>query len=117
MPKKPTNKLAAQDRTIPLIWDIPEDLMSGYATNMLVQVGEHEFFISFFETPPPVLISPQDIEKLGSVTAECFARIVVAPERMQGFINVLQQQLDVYNKKKAELSPKKKAEAKANDSK
>jgi hypothetical protein len=110
MPKKPTNKLAAQEREIPLIWDIPEDLTSGYATNMLVQIGEHEFFVSFFEAQPPIIIKPQDVEKLESVRAECLARLVILPDRMEAFIEVLQKQLDIFKARK-------KAEAKANGSK
>jgi hypothetical protein len=114
MPKKPTNKLTPQEREIPLVWNIPEDLISGYATNILVQIGEHEFFVSFFETLPPVILRPQDVDKLEKVTAECFARIVVAPERMQGFIDALQQQLNAFNEKKKAAA---KAKVKANGSK
>ena len=117
MPKKPTAKSVSLEREIPLIWDIPEDLVSGYATNILVQTGEHEFFVSFFETPPPVLLKPTDVEKLESVRAECIARLIISPERIQSFIDALQQQLDGYNKKKAELSTKNKAGTKPNGSK
>ena len=117
MPKKSTTKTASQERDIPVIWDFPEDLASEYVTNILVQPGEHEFFVSFFDIPPPVLLKPTDVEKLESVRAECIARLVIAPERMQSFIDVLQQQLDGYNKKKAELSSKKKAGTKPNGSK
>jgi hypothetical protein len=106
MSKKPTTKPVAQERELALSWNIPEDLISGYATNILVQTGEHEFFISFFETSPPIILKPQDIEKLEKVNAECFSRIIVAPDRMQSFIDVLQQQLDAYNNKKAEAKLK-----------
>ncbi len=112
MPKRPTTKVAPQEREIALTWDVPEDLVSGYATNMLVQIGEHEFFVSFFETRPPVIFNPKDVEKLESVRAECFARIVIAPERMKGFIDALQRQLNTFNEKK-----KAEAGVKANDSK
>jgi hypothetical protein len=100
MSKKPTAKAANPERTIPIVWDFPEDLVSGYATNMLVQVGEHELFVSFFETPPPLIFSPQDAEKLEGVRAECIARIVISPERLGKFIEVLQQQLETFNENK-----------------
>jgi len=107
MPKTSSKKAVVHEREIPLIWDVPEDLITGYATNMLVQVGEHELYISFFETPPPLLLDPKEAEKLENVRAECFARIVIAPERMEGFIRVLQRQLDAFNeKKKAEAKVK-----------
>lgn len=114
MSKKPTNKPAAEEREISLVWNIPEDLISGYATNILVQIGEHEFFVSFFETLPPVVLKPQDVEKLENVNAECFARVVIAPDRMQSFIDVLQRQLDLFNEKKKAAT---KAKVKTNGSK
>ncbi len=100
MSKKTPAKPAAQERDIPLIWHIPEDLISGYATNMLVQIGDHELYVSFFETPPPILFGPKDVENLESVKAKCIARIVITPERMATFIELLQKQLDIFNEKK-----------------
>src|SRR4051812_37655618 len=108
--KKVPVKAIRIDREIPLVWNIPEEIMSGYATNMLVQAGEHEFFVSFFETPPPIIINPSDVEKLESVTAECIARVVISSERMESFIEVLQRQLDAFKETK-------KANAKRNGSK
>ena len=84
-----------------MVWNFPDDLLSGYATNILVQTGEQELFISFFELQPPVLLTPEDATKLESVNAECIAKIIVTPERLTLFIEVLQKQLDAYNAKKA----------------
>lgn len=67
---------------------------------MLAQAGEHEFYVSFFETPPPVIITPEDVNKLEGVRAECIARIVIAADRMAEFVKVLGRQLDTYNEKK-----------------
>lgn len=100
MPKPRTKKKAAE-RVIPVLWNFPEQSLSGYATNLLVRTGEQELYLSFFETRPPVLLAPDDIKKLESVTAECIAQIIVTPERLAKFIEALQQQLDVFNKKKA----------------
>ena len=101
MPKPRTKKKPAQQRAIPVVWNFPEDTLSGYATNLLVQTGEQELFLSFFETRPPVLFDPADAEKLESVTAECIAQIIVTPERLAKFMEVLQQQLDAFNTKRA----------------
>lgn len=84
-----------------MIWNFPDDLLSGYATNILVQTGEQELFVSFFELQHPVILAPEDANKLESVKAECIAKIIVTPERLAAFIVVLQQQLDAYNAKKA----------------
>ena len=83
-----------------MVWIFPEDLVSGYATNMLVQAGESELYVSFFEAPPPILLGPEDVKNLESVNAECIARIVISPDRLPKFIEVLQKQLDTFNLKK-----------------
>ncbi len=103
MPKKRATKATKtkpQDRVIPITWSYPEDMVSSYATNMLVQNGDQELYVSFFEVPPPVLFNPEDAQKLESVNAECIARIIITPDRMAKFIEVLQQQLDTFKKKK-----------------
>ncbi len=102
---KPRTKKKAQERVIPVVWNFPEESLSGYATNLLVQTGEQELYISFFEARPPILFVPEDFEKLESVTAECIAQIIVTPERLAKFIEALQQQLDLFNKKKAAATP------------
>lgn len=112
MPKKRTpakTKAETEERRVPLVWSFPDDLVSGYATNMLVQSGDNELYVSFFESPPPVLFTPDDAKSLESVKAECIARIVISPDRMPKFIEALQKQLDGFNLKKA---AKKRAEAK-----
>ncbi|MGZ5437184.1 MAG: DUF3467 domain-containing protein [Pyrinomonadaceae bacterium] len=102
MPKtRATKKKKTEDRVIPVIWNFPDDLWSGYATNIIVQAGEQELYLSFFEAQPPIILQPEDWEELESVNAECIARIIVTPDRLAKFIDVLQQQLDTFNKKRA----------------
>jgi hypothetical protein len=86
---------------VPIEWHAPEDLISRYANNILVQHEEHEFIISFFEIRPPLLLgSPEEIkaklEQTESVRAECVARIIVAADRMPSFIEALQGNLEKY---------------------
>lgn len=78
---------------LPITWDFG-GLPSRYATNILVQAGEHEIFLAFFEIRPPVLFSEDDSKNIESVNAECVARVVVSAEKMQSFINAMQQILD-----------------------
>jgi hypothetical protein len=68
---------------------------------MIVQAAEQEFYLSFFEIAPPVILGPADIGKIEEVRAECVARIIITPERMAKFIDVMQQQLDNFNRKKS----------------
>lgn len=67
---------------------------------MLVQAAEQEFYLSFFEIQPPIILSPEDVGAIENVRAECIARIIITPERMAKFIEVMQQQLDNFNRKK-----------------
>jgi len=92
---------------VPLEWHISEDLISRYANNIVVQFEGHEFIISFFEVRPPVLLgSSEEIEaklkQFESVRAECVARIIVAADRMPGFVEALQANLNKYLAQKSE---------------
>jgi hypothetical protein len=89
---------------IPIEWHFPEDLKSQYATNMLVQHGENEFFISFFEVIPPVTLGPPEaqisqLEKIETVKAECIARIIVPAEKLPSIIQALNDNLKNYREK------------------
>ena len=86
---------------IPIEWHYPEDQISRYASNIIVQHGRREFILSFFEVRSPVLLgSPEEREEaarsLESVRAECVARIIVAPDALQEFIEVMQDNLRNY---------------------
>lgn len=106
MPKK---KARAEERPteirVPIEWHFREETAAHYVTHMVVQHTEHEFHISFFEARPPLLLgTPEEqreaAERIGSVRAECVARIIVAPGRMQEFIDVVQDNLNKYLSKK-----------------
>lgn len=84
--------------SLPLKWEIPDHIVSRYATNMLVQETNHEYIVMFFEAHPPITFTAQEIEdnisKGVPVVAECVARVIVARERLHDFVNVLQNVLD-----------------------
>jgi adenosine/AMP kinase len=95
-----------------LEWYFPENLIRRYATNMLVQVHEREFIISFFEAYPPVLFgSPKKIskesKKVDTVRANCVASIVVSAEKIPSFIGVLQEVYDRHQESSPSSSEKK----------
>lgn len=95
----------SQDTVVkPIGWMFPEDLVSRYATRIVVQHEKHEFVISFFELQhPPLLGSPEEaralLEKMEFVPAKCVARVVVSPSRIQGFIDALQKNYAKYQEK------------------
>ena len=88
------------EQPIPLDWRVPDDLVTRYATNLVIQHTEHEFTIMFFEAKKPVIIGPEPyvqakLDDLDCIPADCVARVVVAPERMGEFAQVFQ---DSYRK-------------------
>ncbi len=92
---------------VPIEWHVPEDLISRYANNIVVQHTEDEFIISFFEARPPLLLGPSEeikakLEQIKSIRAECVARIIVAAEKMPSVIEALQGNLDKYLARKSE---------------
>ena len=89
---------------IPIEWGSPVEGMSPYATSLLVQHGEHEFILLFFQALPPVVLgTPEErkaqLEEVGSVRAECVAHVIVAADKMPDIIRVLQANLDRYRSK------------------
>lgn len=94
-------------RGIPVRWCFPPNLAGRYATNLVVQNTGHEFVISFFEAAPPLLFGSEEevqkqLEKLDYIDAMCVARIIVSPERMPEFVEVLRQNLERFLAKQEE---------------
>lgn len=91
--------------TLSVDWHFPEGLLSRYANNVLVQSGQYDFVVSFFEMQLPVLIgSPEDnkmkLKEMGKVPAECVSKIIMPPELVQGLIDALQTELDKFSSQK-----------------
>jgi len=86
---------------IPLEWQISGDLETRFANNLVVAHSESEFYLTFFETVPPITLGdPARLAALESVTAKAVARIAVAAGRMEGFIDAMQRNLDRYRQAK-----------------
>src|SRR5690348_3816812 len=80
---------------------IPDNIQSRYTNNILVQFGQFEFNIFFFEMQLPLLSgSPEEnkakLESLGAVQAQCVSKVVLSPELVPGLIKALQTELDKY---------------------
>lgn len=91
--------------TFPLEWEIPDQLTPRYATNVVVQHGEHEFLLSFFDIQKPILVGSQEdiknqLSRIDKVIAKCVGQIYIAADEFPKIISVLQQQYDDYQKEK-----------------
>lgn len=90
-------------------WRIPEGTQSQYANNVLVQAGQYEITISFFETQLPILLgSPEEnkrkLEALNVVPAELVSKIVVSPEFLPVLMNALETGLESFRQAREQLS-------------
>ena len=96
------NEIIEQEKVskqVPIEWIMPVEVITPFATNMLVQVIENEFKISFFEIKPAMRFSQSDPFP-SKVKALCIASVIVSADRLPKFIQVLQSQLDTYNSQK-----------------
>ncbi len=96
---------SSQGVTIPVEWHVPDTLHNLYVHNVIVQPGQNEITLSFFETHvPPYIGSPEaNREQLlkQSVRFECIGKFVVTPQFVPEIIKALQVGLDNYNAGKA----------------
>jgi len=86
---------------LPIEWHVPDDLVTRYANNLLIQHTEHEFILSFFEILPPLAVgSPEEqaaqLQAIGAVRAECVARVVVSSDRIASFVEALRGSYEKY---------------------
>ena len=98
MPKK-DGKIPPKQVNLPLVWHVPEEIISRFTTNMVIQTLEHVFKISFFEAKPEIRLQPTN-KFPKDVRADCVASIIVSPEKLPGFIQALQRHFDTFNELK-----------------
>lgn len=83
---------------LPINWVFPDDTVSRYATELLIQHTDQEYILSFFETRLPVTVPNAEstegpMRSTESVDVVCVARIVVSPKRMAAFAKVIGESL------------------------
>ena len=104
------NKPKVLEKKVRLTRKYPEDLQSHIVDNIVVQHQPDRFVLSFFEVwLPPVLADSDEefqeqIDSLDSVEAKCVARLVVTPQRMREFVNVMTTNLENYDRMTRQLS-------------
>lgn len=88
-----------EDFQIKINFRIAGRMPSVYAHHMLVQQGEDEVILSFFEIVAPPFIGGPTEEQLvalkeGGVVAECVSRVTVSKNKFLGFAQAIQQVAD-----------------------
>ncbi len=98
MAKKTKGAAEESEYTVPIRWEIPDDLKVLWASNFIVQHSMREFILSFFQAPPPLLIEPtkEELEAAAKAgyPAKAVARIALSPAAVKELIEILQTNLD-----------------------
>lgn len=95
MAKKKAAK--SQESTwVALTYNIPDNIITRFATNMTVQIIENEFKVSFFEQFHPIRLSA-DAPPPKEIQAKCVGSVIITADRLPKFIKALQDQLNKYN--------------------
>jgi hypothetical protein len=86
---------------LPIQLVYPEGLTGRYANHLLVQVGQREANLSFFEIRlPPLVGSAEEVQaqakKLKGIQAEAVARLIVPLDLLPEIITALQETWDSY---------------------
>ncbi len=102
--KKIQSKLQTQIPQIPVKWHMPDNIITRYASNIVVQTIETEFKISFFELKPEIRL--QGEPPLQEISADCVASVILTADTLQKLIGLLQQQLELYNKRSSNIPNK-----------
>lgn len=94
------NEKEPEEVKMAIDWRIPEGTMTPFATNMLVQTVESAYKISFFEAKPPIRLDKNE-PMPEKIIADCVGSIIVTPDKLITFTEVLQRQVDILKKKTA----------------
>lgn len=87
---------------IRVVWEVPPGFPTLYSTHLVVQHGEEDFTITFWDLRPPVLMGSleekqQQVWALKEVRPTALARIVVSPSRMRQFTQVMRDNLKTFD--------------------
>lgn len=97
MTKKKTTPKSTKDQ-IPIKWNIPDTVITRFATNMVVQQTEDYVKLTFFEVKPEINLTSLETPTK-EVNADCVASIIVTPAKLFAIVNVLQRQVDTLKAK------------------
>lgn len=77
-------------------WVIPDTVITRFASNMVVQIVEGCFKLSFFEIKPEIILPPPKTPPT-KIAAECVGSVVVTPQKLEAIVKVLSDQLERHN--------------------
>ncbi len=91
-------------KEIPVEWEQDSNgVITRYATNFVIQHSENEFFLSFYEVRPPLVLGndqqvKERLESIKTVKAECVGRIAISAKKIPSIIGAIQTNYSNYIK-------------------
>jgi hypothetical protein len=87
--------------SINIDWAIPQDTSSKFATHLVVQHDEGQFFLHFFEVRPPLIMGTPEEQfehwkRLGAVRAGYVVTLAVSAKNVPLMLQLLQENLAVH---------------------
>lgn len=101
MSTKKNNKQKGDIVTISLKWQSGSELPTLYANQLLVSHASGEFYLIFGESSPPLVSPNEEIPKSIDIIPK--AKVVVLPENMEKFLEVLQINIERYKKQDSKI--------------
>jgi len=92
--KAPPMVATQKEYAVPIKWNVPETIVTRFASNLVVQHIEGYFKLSFFEIKPDIITDPNDVKPPTEIVAECVGSIIIPPHKLQSIIDVLSRQLE-----------------------
>lgn len=95
----------AKGVSLPIDLHVSDTIHNQYVQNLIVQPGQHEIALFFFETHVPPFVGSIEENKeyllnKGPIRFECVSKLIVAPQLVPEIIKALQVGLDNYNASK-----------------
>ena len=90
---------APQPRPVPIKRTNPLGLRPAFANDCTVSHSNAEFYITFGQMEPPLILSVDDLERLESIESTTVAKLAVTPEFMETLIETLSVNLGKYKEK------------------
>ena len=100
MVQQPAEEQVPQSIQLRIDWRVADGYPISFANQFMVQMGSEEFVLTLAQFVSPALVQPtrEEVEALPETfSPKMLARVAVTPVGMRRFIQLLQQQLGLYD--------------------
>ncbi len=87
-----------EEKGIPVLWNKDDSLDTYYVNNMFVSHSTGEFYVVFGELSP--IVRNENMELPESVYVKPLVRLVISPDNLKEFLDILNTNFQKYEDKK-----------------